>query len=54
MCTADSASTLTGPAMLRKKTVNNRFKAIAFPRVTEALYEAALRADHSISLILKR
>ena len=52
MCTADSANTLTGVAKLRKKIVNNRFKEIAPPRVTEALYEAVSSADHFRTLIL--
>ena len=51
MCTADSANTLTGVTKLKKKMVNNRFKEIAPPRVTEAVYEALSSADHFRTLI---
>lgn len=46
MWTADSANTLTGLAMLRKKTVNNRFTATASTSGNWVLYEACLKTDH--------
>ena len=46
MWTADSANTLTGLAMLRKKTVNNRFTATASTSGNWGLYEGCLKTDH--------
>jgi hypothetical protein len=46
MWTADSANTLTGLAMLRKKTVNKRFTATASKSGNWGLYEACLKTDH--------